>query len=753
MAFVELTTIYGTSDPVPYASAHVQSLQFVQSSNVLYVVHPSYPPAKVTKVADNDWRYELLAINNGPYMARNAGDELITLSLTNVVDRVTLTSNNTAAFSGLMVNEYIEYPIGSRWVIGRVTNIDSPTQVRVTALEDRCFIPSKEVYCRGSNAAAEPLPEFDPIAPVTVDTTDSPVFSHSFVVTREVVGNFLRFSREDGTVYWMSVTKTKAPTSSSASYGSSCDGDILAVTRPSQVVVRQKRVITATLRASPSGFFHADRTIGRWYRLTIDDKIIHCKVTARTSSTEVTVELSDAPPVTVDNPELAARRRGTSTWLQGSFYEGNYPATVALHEQRLVFGGSYVEPNGLWISRTGDYSDFATVDYDGQVLDTMGITYPLASGTLNEIFWLVSRGSLLAGTAGGEWFIGPSTNREALTPHNYKAEQQSAHGSLYTQAAIAARSTMFLQGDGQKLREFTYNSSDEGYIAADATIFSEHILRDHDNGVMVAYQQLPDSTVYVVCGDGQVAVLTYEPDQRVYAWSRYILGGNNARVNSVAVDQSGVENIIYLNVTRSVNGTDRTTLETLRVEFRPDTPTDRTDMIFMDGYQEIDLGDLTGAVLPAATALLADYRAETVCLLIDDDIYENIVVPATGDFTLPATPVTRAVIGYPYTSRLTTLPMDFPMETGTTQGKTKRISQIVLRLLDTAYLEHGPDNRPLNPSGPTPDAPLTVAPFFSGDIRVPYDLGHDRRAQIQVRTDKPLPLTLLAIYPEVNQTQ
>jgi hypothetical protein len=57
------------------------------------------------------------------------------------------------------------------------------------------------------------------------------------VVTREVVGNFLRFSTSSGTVFWASVTASKAPSSSSSSYGGSLDGSLLSYRAPATPVM------------------------------------------------------------------------------------------------------------------------------------------------------------------------------------------------------------------------------------------------------------------------------------------------------------------------------------------------------------------------------------------------------------------------------------------------------------------------------------------------------------------------------------
>ena len=751
MSFINLTTIYGTDTPIPYGPGESARIQTAQSGDTLFLVHPNHQPATIKRVSEFDWRYELFDIKNGPYMDRAIGDEQTTLEIVEVTDRVILRSVVTTAFNAIAVNDLVEYPFFDKKVLGRVVSKDSTTQITVEPYEDRCFEPGPEVYSPGryngvNNGAIQ-------WASISVPSTNVNIgFSHSGVTGKKLVGNYIRFPYKT-TILWARVLEL-LHTANQAGRFMRCD--VLTVRVPSAPVTRIERKITATLRTNSAGFFVLPRDVGRWYRLIYAEKTVHAKVLADAgnTATSVKVELSGLPPFT---NEFAQRVQDNATndWRRGAFYTGNWPATIAFHQGRLVFGGTAAEPQTLWMSRVEDYDKFSPVEEDNTVQDDSAITVTLASSSTNEIYWMNSRVVLLVGTSGGEWQISASVNREALTPTNIKAEEHTSFGSEYTMAIGAARAVLHLQGSGRKLREMIYDYSVDQHVSTDLCIFAEHILKDHQNGKMLAYQQLPDSTIYVVCNDGQVAVLVYEPDQKVFAWSRFILGGNNARVNSAAVEKNGDSHLVYLNVTRSVNGVDVTSIETLRAEWRPESPTDRSDMIFMDAHQSISLDDITGTEVSGDSPSLALYRGETVCLLIDSTYYENISVPASGALTLPAAPTLRCVIGYPYRSLLETLPLETESQIGTAQGKTKRIHQVRFRLLDSLGFVVGPDEshlRQINPFRPGTPIPAD-SPFFSGDVRIAADHGFDTRQSMVIATAAPTPLTLLAIYPEVTQTQ
>jgi hypothetical protein len=88
---------------------------------------------------------------------------------------------------------------------------------------------------------------------------------------------------------------------------------------------------------------------------------------------------------------------------------------------------------------------------------------------------------------------------------------------------------------------------------------------------------------------------------------------------------------------------------------------------------------------------------------------------------------------------------------GTAQGKTKRMHKITFRLLDTGGLKVGPSAAVLDelqfrtPADPM-DAPV---PLFTGDKLVAWPSSYETEARVFVSSDKPLPLTLVAIYPQV----
>jgi hypothetical protein len=277
--------------------------------------------------------------------------------------------------------------------------------------------------------------------------------------------------------------------------------------------------------------------------------------------------------------------------------------------------------------------------------------------------------------------------------------------------------------------------------------------------------------IYALLADGQIAVLTYEPDQKVYAWSRFVIGGPEAVVESIACVPSSQEytydtatswdedrvdpnHWLYILVRRKIKGTWIRTIEYLDIEYRPTSDTDRERMVFMDGFVIALNGSL---VSPTYTTISVGdlYELTTVSVVADDLVADNISVDTNGALTLPKATRRYVWVGFPFTTTLKTFPIEAPAQAGTGQGKYKRIHKITLRLRDTIDFNHGSDTDDLREeSFRTAEDPTdTSPPLFTGDYTLEYEDGYDTRGAYYITQDKAYPLTILSLMPEFAQMQ
>ena len=459
------------------------------------------------------------------------------------------------------------------------------------------------------------------------------------------------------------------------------------------------------------------------------------EITAFTSTTVVTA--------TINGPNLATTT-ASSGWRLGSFSTTTgFPAVVTFFEQRLVWGATATRPQSMFFSVSADYENHEPTEADGAVVDDSGFVYTIATDQVNTIRWMRAGKVLSVGTAGGEFIVSQGDNNSPLSPTNTRVVRQTTFGSAQVTPPQVGNSVLFLQRASRKVREYVYQFETDAYTAPDLAILAEHIT---EGGVTeMAYQQEPDSVVWMVRGDGVLLGMTYERAQDVIGWHRHIIGGTNAVVESIAVipSEDGDRDDLWAVIKRTVNGATKRYIEFLTpglVEGAADTD-DATFLDSMLTYNGGGVSTLSG---------LDHLEGEIVSILADGAVHPDKTV-SSGAITLDRT-ATKAHVGLSYTSTVTTMQIEAGAKDGTAQGKKKRIARIHYRLYKTLGLKHGPssdrlDIIPFRSSADNQDSPPAL---FTGDKEVEFPRGWDKDGYITVVQDQPLPMTLLAIMPELS---
>lgn len=752
---VDIAVIYGTATAIPYTSDDIHEIQVAQSADVIYLAHPDHKPAMLSRYSDTDWRYEEYEHLYGPFMDQSADETETSITATVPIDRLDLTSSNSGDFAGLSVNDYVQYDVGGTKVLGTMQNDFGGGAIRIFPAEDFCFLLSKEVYSPGVYTGWDGTNNV-PTYSQTFTGSVSVAFSKTGVVTQGMIGGYINFQSKDGTYYWMHVTGVDDIIQQGA-YGILAVGTILTVSIPTGRVTRSNRTLLSVLRASSAIFDASIDPTGRQWRLILGDTVVYATGRApnatysepANSTTSLAVDLNRTVPRSVYGFSVVDEGT-THRWNKGAWYVGNYPATVGFHEERLCFAGTLAEPQTGWMTMSADFVNFALTSETLSVLDNSAITFTVAGNTVNQAMWLASRKILLMGTAGGEWALSPSnSSATALTPTNASAALQSSYGSAYAQPVSAANSVIYLQLGGHKLRQMSYDYQVDGQVSLDLTIWAEHILREHGGGLQVAYQRVPESVVYVRCADGQVCMLTYEPDQKVYAWSRLILGGDGF-CESICVIPDGTDSYLYLVVSRTVDGANVRTIEYIPTDFQPEDETDWAGTSFLDNcYESVLSGTVT------SVTGLSDYLGMDVWCQIGTVFFSG-TVSVLGALEIPEGTVTAGKlvrVGFQYEGWYKSFPIETQAQMGTGQGKPKRIDHLTLRLRNSTNFSHGWDVDDLRledfrESGDDEDAP---PPMRSEDFRATFDNGIDTDGVFHIKQTEPYPLAILAIMPEMVQ--
>jgi hypothetical protein len=453
------------------------------------------------------------------------------------------------------------------------------------------------------------------------------------------------------------------------------------------------------------------------------------KITARTSTTVVVCTITTA----------FASTAATAAFNLGAFSDTTgHPSCVSFFEQRLVFAGTTDEPQTIFFSAAGDYENMTT---GTNAADAM--VYTIAANQVNAIRYMKAVRTLVVGTTGGEYTVSADGTDASITPTNITIKRQSSYGSANVDAIPAGNAILFLQKAKRKIRELQYNFDSDGYQAPDLTILNETVT---DTGINeMSYQQEPGSNIWCVRDDGVLACLTYQRSENVIAWSRHIFGGafgsGRAVCESIAsISGTLTEDEVWVIVKRTINGATKRYVECFS-DFDFDE-TDANDFKFLDSHLSY-----SGSATTTLSGL-AHLEGQTVSILADGAAHANKTV-SSGAITLDRS-ATKACVGLSYDSILQTMRIEGGAAEGTSQGKTKRISKVVLRLFETVGVKVGPsltnlETIPFRTTSSLLSNPVDT--LLSGDKEIEFNDDYNSDGFIFIKQDQPLPCSILAIYP------
>lgn len=232
---------------------------------------------------------------------------------------------------------------------------------------------------------------------------------------------------------------------------------------------------------------------------------------------------------------------------------GNYPGAVGYYQQRLCFAGSTINPQTVWMSKTGAFHNFG---FSTPTKDDDSITFTIAALKVNMVKHLLPLKQLLGLTTEGEWIFGGS-DAGGLTPKTVRAEIQSYNGSSSIPPIVVNNSALYVQSRGSKVSSLAYTFEDDGFNGTDLTLLSNHLFRGFSI-LEWAYQQIPDTIVWAVRNDGVLLGLTYDPEQQLVGWHHHDTDGF---FESIATIPEGDEDSVYVVVRREVSGVTRRYVE------------------------------------------------------------------------------------------------------------------------------------------------------------------------------------------------
>lgn len=794
----------------PYVEADLPNLQFTQSADVLTVTlkRVSQYELKRTSTAPIAFSFAPVSYNDGPFLAQNTDDQ-IQVYASATTGTVTLTSTraifNTNHVGGLFRLEQENVGDVPPWEPTKLIASAAASPVGILRRNDGKTYKCVAAATAASNTATGSIPP-----------------SHDSGVQMDGDGNKVASFADVVGVSWL--------------YLDSGFGivRITAFTSATQVTGTVVRNLPATVVGGPATAhgpftFNGDGVTTVFSPLTGNTSTDPSKYVVTVAG-----NIQDPATYTVTQPggaitfvgapvagtgnvvvtQISANNR-SSLWNFGAWSnDQGYPATATYFQDRLFYAGTTGQPQGVWSSKTGQYTMFGT-SVPSQ--DDDALTFFLNARKINAITDLIALESLLAVTSSGVWRVTDGTD-EILTPSTVGFKPQNfIGGSAAVRSIDIGDSAIYAQTDLRRVRDLLFNFQFDKFTGSELSILAEHLFPFGTSIVRLDYAQFPFSLVHAVRSDGVVPTLSYLRDQEVLGWSTYDTQG--VIEDSVSIPENGIT-ATYVIVKRTVNNASVRYIE----RFANREFADIVDAFFVDAGATYDGRNTTGTTIQAfgsawngggsvtlssSTSIFAptDVGSEiwftgetpkTRFLITQYQGSEQVAASPIADVPveLRNTPTTswtfaRIVItglshlegeavailadgmdvdpqtvsggqvtlghaggvvhvGLGYESDIETLDFNVP-GAPTVRAKTKTIPSVNALFYATRGVSVGPDEDHLDEIAQREDEDYDdPIALQTGLVRVPVPTTPDVSGRIFIRQNRPLPATVVAIMPDVE---
>jgi hypothetical protein len=748
----------------PYQSVDLLQLQTDQSADVMWIVHPSYPPAKLSRTTPTTFTLEDIVFNRGPFIKRNdlANNDGVTMDVdtTGAGEAGTLTSSSSIFQDGHIGALFeLTHPRINRQTNGTKEGTDTGIiGETIEVLGDYTFSITTSGWV-GTVKLQRSTDNFATSTDIRTFTSGTQTFSdtettedvqYRINVTAHTSGKIsssllVNTNSVQGEATSIGVIKTPIDIKGSFNFNTQGNWGATIVLERNEndsgwepFRTYNSKIVNevGSRNIQFEGIEDADNVRYRMNVTSYTDGTVSADLAATSSTQSGIVRINGIQSgLKADITVVSEVSQTTKTkrWAEGSWSTlRGFPSAITFFEERAVYGFTDSDQQTFWLSETDAFEDFAAGTKDA---DSFALKLP----TANRGRWLNSLGTLAAGTTGSEWRIGLSLDDQALTPSNWSMKEQTAYGSSDMQSIKFGSVILFVDFVGRKVREFTFREADQKYVAPDLTALAEHITVS--GIVSVAHQKNPDSILWCVLDNGNLVTLSYERNQNVVSWSNMPMDG---LVQSVMVIPSTLEDEVWISIVRAVDGENMVYIE----QFQPRILDIRKENAFFVDSGIIYQGQATNVVTG-----LGHLESKVVKILADGEVINDQRV-INGRIQL-TTQAFNVRVGLGYDSKLTPMRMDVNTSSGTTHGSIKQTTEMVVSFMDTVGAKYGKDDSSLfdidfNRAGLKNTS--KVEGLFTGDVTVPFAGGFDIDDSMVISQSDPLPCIVRAIVPRVNKT-
>lgn len=506
------------------------------------------------------------------------------------------------------------------------------------------------------------------------------------------------------------------------------------------------------------------------------------------------------------------------------FFGGVNPGAVAYHKQRRVFGGPDANPQTLYGTQLGNYTN---MNKSTPARDDDAYNFTLDSEQVQQIRHLVSLKKLFAFSSGSTWWVKGGADDSIITPTSVDADEEFVSPAAYVRPLRIGRDVLYVEEGGKDILYLNYDFNADGLDGEPLTLLSGHLFKRREI-VEWAYTRKPYSIIWCVTDTGELLGLTYNRKQQVYAWHRHDTDGY---VESVASINENGEDYLYASIRRTIGGNTRRYIErmhsrnfqlvedcffvdsgltlntwntdatsSVKVSGGTDYTTDETltmtENAGLSPFTSADVGkvialrikDSTGEITDrcqftvtaynSATSLdvtpntvvpdnlqdvyttewsytftevsgLDHLEGKTVSILADGNVDPQDVV-ASGTVSMQA-PTSVAHIGLPIEADIETLDLDLTSMGIPNKTKKNGISEVTFYVEESRGIFAGPDADNLEEYAQREDEDYNEpTDLLTGRIEIAIQPFWTDSARVFARQSDPLPISILAIIPEVE---
>lgn len=391
--------------------------------------------------------------------------------------------------------------------------------------------------------------------------------------------------------------------------------------------------------------------------------------------------------------------RSEPVWSDGTGTRG-YPKQGVFSDGRLWLGGTKLKGQSLFASRSGDLFNFFSEKGD----DDEGIFITIDSRGLTDIIDINPDRGLQVFCAGSEFLV------KGLTPSTIEVVAQTQHGSFNLEAKSVDGATLFVDKNGNTLRQYVFNFNEDAYTSNDISVLSSQLINNPLDMAILSGSTTEDANwVFIINQDGTAAVLNTMRNQDINGFTRWTPYSDPSSIRKNQLEScSVVGDELYVVVKRTfLSGVVR------------DIEIWDFDYLFESSYKVTVTAASPNANVFVPIASGERLSGFTVSVLADGNVLPDRAVTLSGA-NYGVTITAAELVGF--TSRALEIGLNFPVKVKTmplntnpgTRGgqnvmKRKKITNMNLRVHESAgiYIDGNPV--PIRQFGETPYSPLDTS--------------------------------------------